>query len=84
MQSLQIRQRSAEQWFREAARCYIEKHQGCAWCGGAHRVLHRRRQQRHSYSCNACDFHVGLDEAAGEYFIISGEDITAGALTMYE
>src|SRR5437660_159129 len=26
--------RTPREWFDEAARCYVEGHQGCAWCGG--------------------------------------------------
>jgi hypothetical protein len=79
-------ERSAREWFDEAARCYIEHHQGCAWCGGAHRVYRKREGGRLSYSCHACDFRAGHDEASGRYFIIPGEEKAEAASpdTMHE
>src|SRR5262249_60368835 len=31
-------ERTPLEWFREAARVYVEGHQACIWCGGRHRV----------------------------------------------
>jgi hypothetical protein len=66
-------ERSAQEWFQEAARCYIEHHQGCAWCGGAHQVYQKQEGGRVSYSCHHCDFRAGHDEASGRYVVIPGE-----------
>jgi hypothetical protein len=66
-------ERTAQEWFHEAARCYIDKHQGCAWCGGAHRVYRRKEGPRVTYSCRDCDFQAGQDEATGRCFVIPGE-----------
>ncbi|MBM4072879.1 MAG: hypothetical protein FJ271_28715 [Planctomycetes bacterium] len=81
---MQTPQRSAEQWYREATRCYLENHQGCAWCGGPHRVFCKHGDNRQVYFCHVCDFQVGLDEATGKFFTVPGEDVAAGKLTMYE
>ena len=53
--------RSAEEWFALAEKCYLEKHQGCAWCGGSHRVFCQRQEGRISYSCQACDSRAVRD-----------------------
>ena len=66
-------ERTAGDWFKEAERCYIEKHQGCAWCGGSHRVFQFRQGQQLLYYCNACDFRVGFDQKTCEYFSVPGE-----------
>jgi hypothetical protein len=70
-------ERTAHDWFAEAARCYVEHHQGCAWCGGSHRVYHIRRANKVEYYCNYCDFRVTYDEAAKRYGMIPGEDSPA-------
>ena len=71
-------ERSAAEWFHEAARCYIEQHQGCAWCGSAHEVYRRREGDRLTYSCHRCDFRAGHDETTGRYFVIPGEPRRSG------
>ena len=77
--------RSAGEWFQEAARCYVDNHQGCAWCGGAHRVFRTRRENQQVYYCHRCDFQVCLDETTGNFFSIPGEEVAeAGKLTMFE
>lgn len=81
---MNARHRSAKEWFEEAARCYVANHQGCAWCGGSHRVFHRNKDNQQSYYCHGCDFKVGLDESTGKFFTIPGEDVEPGKLTMYE
>jgi hypothetical protein len=65
--------RSPSEWFHEAARCYIEHHQGCAWCGGSHRVFKRRRENVTEYSCRDCDFRACHDDATGRYRTEPGE-----------
>ena len=37
-------ERTSGEWFTEAERCYVERHQGCAWCGGSYRVFRRQRR----------------------------------------
>ena len=66
-------QRTAEEWFAEAARCYIECHQGCAWCGGQHRVFRREEGRQLTYYCHGCDFRTSHDEETGWYHFIPGE-----------
>ncbi len=66
-------ERTASEWFAEAARCYLEQHQGCAWCGGSYRVFHLRRGSRIEYYCNGCDFQAGHDEDKGEHFSVPGD-----------
>ncbi len=72
------------EWFAEAARCYVEQHQGCAWCGGSYRVFHLRRGAGHEYFCNGCDFRVSYDPASARYVACPGEAQTAKPGTMYE
>jgi hypothetical protein len=78
-------ERTAQEWFHEAARCYIEGHQACAWCGGAHCVFRRKEDSQLTFSCHDCDFRVGYDEARGRHAIIPGEILTGPAQeTMFE
>jgi hypothetical protein len=67
-------QRSHREWFAEAARCYLERHQGCPWCGGSHLVIHRRRDSASEYCCIGCDFRAGYDAASDHYFSYAGEE----------
>jgi hypothetical protein len=66
-------ERTAEQWFLEAARCYIERHQGCPWCEGSHRVYRREQDGQVTYYCHACDFRAGHEEPTDRYFFVPGE-----------
>jgi transposase-like protein len=68
------RQRTPNEWFADAARCHVERHQGCAWCGGSYRVHHTRKGSRQEYFCHSCDFHVGYDAATNRYFSYPGEE----------
>ncbi len=69
--------RSAHEWFEEAARCYVEGHQACAWCGGQHRVFKAVRSGRLEYYCKDCDFYVSRDAATGKCCAEPGrEDVT--------
>jgi hypothetical protein len=77
-------ERTPREWFEEAERCYLELHQGCAWCGGSHRVYRRQRDAATEYHCNVCDFHVSHDEESHEYQVIPGEDRVDPPPTMYE
>lgn len=78
-------ERPAAEWFAEAARCYVEGHQGCAWCRGSYRVFQRQRGTWTEYHCNGCDFRTGRDAATKEYYAIPGEDVPGMApVTMLE
>jgi hypothetical protein len=66
-------QRASSEWFEEAARCYVEQHQGCAWCGGSHRVFKVHKGSKIEYYCNGCDFLAGYDPEAGTHFCVPGE-----------
>jgi hypothetical protein len=65
-------ERASSEWFEEAARCYVEGHQACAWCGGAHRVFKLRNSGRTEYYCNGCEFLVGHDPESELYFFVPG------------
>jgi hypothetical protein len=64
-------------WFHEATRCYIEKHQGCPWCGGANRVYRSARRHIIEYHCGACDFFACHELSSGRFFMAPGRDSTA-------
>ena len=66
-------ERAAREWFEEAVRCYVENHQGCAWCGGAHRVFKVHKGSRIEYYCNGCDFRTGYDPETQVHFSVPGE-----------
>jgi hypothetical protein len=69
------------EWFHEADRSYVEKHQGCPWCGGANRVYRSDRNQLLEYHCGGCDFFACHDRESGQYFMGPGHD-SMGSLTM--
>jgi len=77
-------ERTAKDWFDEAARCYVEKHQGCAWCSGSHRVFRLQDEVEITYYCNCCDFRVALDVEAGQYNFIPGEELSEGPKTDFD
>jgi hypothetical protein len=66
-------ERSDAAWFEEAARCYVEGHQACAWCGESHCVFERRCGSRVEYSCIHCDFFVCRDEQTGQIHVAPGK-----------
>ena len=70
-------QRDCRQWFDQAARCYVEDHQGCAWCGESYCVSHSLHGERQTYYCQSCDFQASFDNGTGEYAHIVGEDPAA-------
>jgi hypothetical protein len=79
-------ERTPAQWFDDAERCYVEGHQACAWCGGAHQVHRVESPRGVEFHCNRCDFHAGYDRDLDRYAIIPGEEnarLTA-PLTMFE
>jgi hypothetical protein len=65
-------ERTAQEWYREAARCYGEAHQGCAWCGGRNLVYRTLRQPLIEYHCGGCDFYVAAEEFEARYFMTPG------------
>ena len=62
-----------EEWYREAARCYVEGHQGCPWCGGSHQVFKTQRGSRQEYFCCGCEFFASFDQNTYSYFASPGE-----------
>ena len=66
-------QRTPAEWFQVATFCYVDKHQGCAWCGGSHRVFRHQRGSRTEYYCHGCDFRTTFDQATGHYTAEAGE-----------
>ena len=77
-------QPTASEWFLKAERAYSEKHQGCAWCGGAHRVHLLRQGAKHIYCCQHCDFQVSYDVATRKFHLVPGEEMTPVSETMLE
>jgi len=68
-------EQTAQQWFAEAQRAYIERHQACPSCGGSHQVYRGRRGTRLEYYCPACDFFAFHDESSGQFFAVAGHDL---------
>ena len=64
----------AENWFREAARCYVENHQGCPWCHEANGVYQSARNGVTEYRCGNCEFLACHDQAAGRYYMGPGRE----------
>jgi hypothetical protein len=67
------------QWFEQAARCYVEGHQACPWCGGSHRVFRAERADRVHYHCNCCDFYVCYEPRTGRYHLVPGQQELSAA-----
>ena len=67
-----------------AQRDYTEHHQGCAWCGGAHRVHQVRQGAKHSFRCQQCDFQVSYDAQTDRFHLVPGENQTTVSETMLE
>jgi hypothetical protein len=70
-----IEERTASQWYEEAARCYVQSHQGCPRCGGQHCVLRSEWGSRIEYHCAACDFSACQDSKTGESFMDPGDGV---------
>ena len=66
-------ERTAVEWFVDAARWYVEGHQGCVSCGGQHCVFRSEWGARVEFYCSACDFSVGHDIRTGRYFAVAGQ-----------
>ena len=67
-------ERTEQEWFRDAERTYTEKHQGCPWCGGSHRVFCQKRGTTVLFHCQGCDFQTSRDDADGRFAFIPGEE----------
>lgn len=79
-------ERTSAEWFAEAARCYVEGHQACAWCGGPHQVHKVETATSLGYRCNYCDFHAGHDADLDRYVFVPGETVPRkrAPLTMHD
>jgi hypothetical protein len=64
---------SAARWYEHAARCYVEKHQGCTWCGHSYCVFRSRRLDRVEFSCFVCDFFACHNHQTGRYYSSPGQ-----------
>ena len=71
--------RSAAQWFDRAAHCYIEKHQGCAWCGCSYCVFRSPRHDRVEYECIVCEFFACYNHETERYYVGPGQASLAEA-----
>ena len=67
-------ERTSSEWFAAAERYYIERHQGCAWCGGQYRVFRRQRGNTLEYYCHSCDFRASHDAKSGQCVFVPGAD----------
>ena len=76
--------RTPRDWYEEAARCYLERHQGCPWCGGSYRVYHIQRPLHSLYYCHGCDFRAEFNQETGDYQMIPGEIATPSVSTMMD
>jgi hypothetical protein len=65
---------TANHWFHEAAKAYVEHHQGCPWCGGSYCLSRHTAKGKERYSCQICDFQVCHDSAADRYDSVPGVD----------
>ena len=71
--------RNAAQWFEHAARCYVERHQGCPWCGASHSVFRSVRPDRLEFACFVCDFFACYNHLTDRYFSAPGQVPTPAA-----
>jgi hypothetical protein len=76
--------RTSREWFEEAARCYIERHQGCPWCGGSYRVYQIQRGHDTVYYCHGCDFRAEGSVTHGHYHHVPGEELAPTRPTMLD
>jgi len=75
-------ERTAADWFTEAQRSYAEKHQGCPWCNGQHRVHRVVQGAKIKFVCQRCDFQVYFDAQTKRYQFIRGEPLSEVSETM--
>src|SRR6266849_608241 len=65
------------EWFQEATDWYVERHQGCPWCGGANCVYKSQRGAVIEYHCGDCDFLACQDQDSGRCFMGPGREVPA-------
>jgi hypothetical protein len=65
--------RSPRDWFLQAAVWYVNGHQGCVCCGGAHCVFRSDSGHRIEYYCSVCDFSTCHDLKRGHYYATVGD-----------
>lgn len=70
---MSTRLRTAREWYEEAARFYIEAHQGCAWCHGENQVYRSVRDHLVEFRCGGCEFYVSHDRRFDEYHMTAGD-----------
>lgn len=68
--------RTTAEWFAAVEHGYLEKHQGCASCGGRHCVFRTETEQFVEYYCYACDFSVCRNTGTGRHFVWSSDQPT--------
>lgn len=73
MATARLIDRTCQEWFHEAERTYTEKHQGCPWCGGSHRVFCQRRESTIIFYCQGCDFQVSHDPHCHRFQMTPGQ-----------
>ncbi len=66
-------------WYEFAARCHLEKHQGCAWCGGSYCVFRSVRPERVEFSCSVCDFFACFNHQTGHFYSALGRPAVPAA-----
>ena len=74
-------ERTAREWFEQAAFWYVQGHQGCAHCGERHCVFRQEWAGRLEYHCTACDFSACRDGQTGRYYVDAGEGQAVTATT---
>ena len=64
-----------EKWFEVASHWYVERHQGCPWCGQANQVYKSQREKNEEYRCGSCDFLACCDHVTGKFFMGDGKNM---------
>jgi hypothetical protein len=64
--------RTAVEWFQDAVRWYVARHQGCPCCGDQHCLFRSAWGERVEYYCSACDFSAAHDRGSGSYYAVTG------------
>jgi hypothetical protein len=65
------------EWFHDAERCFVQRHQGCPCCGSSHCVFRSDWGEREEFYCSVCDFSACHDRRSGAYFAAAGLDADA-------
>jgi hypothetical protein len=61
------------EWFQKAVHWYVERHQGCPWCGHPYCMYKSEHDHGTEYHCGSCDFFVCKDRAKSTYYLGPGE-----------